>query len=167
MSSWIIALLGLLSGPVWAAGVHQHGVARLEGALDGEQLELVLTSPLDALVGFERAPRNADERARLAAMSTALRDGAKVIRLTESAQCALIDVSLASPVLSSAGAKLEDHVDLTARYRYRCARAQALHELGTGVFELFPRVRKIELQWAGPSGQRAATLTPKAPRMMW
>ena len=58
-----IAVL-FLALPVCAQ--HVHGEGRLDVVIDRDQLTLSLELPLDAAVGFERAPRNEAERAALA-----------------------------------------------------------------------------------------------------
>lgn len=56
----VVALLILLcaSAREWAGEAHQHGVARLDIAVDAGRISLQRDSPLDKLLGFERAPRN-------------------------------------------------------------------------------------------------------------
>lgn len=168
--SWRIhvRVAGLLwiAAPAWAAPAHHHGQARLEAVLEGDVLTVLLTSPLDALVGFERAPRSEPERRALAAMSETLREGGKMVLLPRDAGCTLQGVKLDSPVLT--GRPVEGgHADSTAEYRFSCSRAASLREMRLGFFASFPRLHKIELQFVGPGVQRAATLTPKNPRFGW
>ena len=151
----------LAAATACAAPAHHHGQARLEGVQEGAMLQLELTSPLDALVGFERAPRNDAERSALAAMSDTLRDAGKMLSLPKEAGCHLQNVALESPVIEGG------HADITAQYRFSCSQPDRLRELRVGFFASFPRLHKIELRFAGQSGQRAATLTAKTPRFAW
>ena len=57
---WALPMLALAQGHV-----HQHGVLKLDIAVESRKLSLQMASPLDNLVGFERAPRNAAERQRV------------------------------------------------------------------------------------------------------
>ena len=166
MNKWasIVALVGAATAV--AAPAHQHGQAQLEIALEGDRLSILLASPLDALVGFERAPRTESERQALASMGEALRDAGAMFALPEAAHCALLGVELDSPVLAQQPVK-GGHADLLAHYRFRCTHSHTLHGIRTGLFEAFPRLRKLNLQFVGPAGQRAATLTPKNPRFAW
>ena len=52
-----LVLSTALVGAAQAAGAHQHGVAQLEVAVDGNSLTVTLDTPLDNLLGFERGPR--------------------------------------------------------------------------------------------------------------
>ena len=59
----VVALMALASMPAVAQGhAHVHGQAQLEAVLDGAELQLTLTSPLDSIVGFEHKPRTAAQR---------------------------------------------------------------------------------------------------------
>ncbi|MBL0952545.1 MAG: DUF2796 domain-containing protein, partial [Pseudomonas sp.] len=48
-------------------GAHEHGVASLNAALDGNLLELQLESPAMNLVGFEHAAKSDADKAKVAA----------------------------------------------------------------------------------------------------
>lgn len=48
-------------------GAHEHGVGRLNAALDGQTLELELESPAMNLVGFEHAATSDADKAKVAA----------------------------------------------------------------------------------------------------
>src|SRR3546814_9197080 len=49
-------------------GAHEHGAARLNAALDGNQLELELISPAMNLLGFEHAAASAADEAKIASV---------------------------------------------------------------------------------------------------
>ena len=60
--SLLAAGLAATALPAWAAKAHQHGVARLDVAVEATRVTLYLDTPLDNLLGFERAPRTDAER---------------------------------------------------------------------------------------------------------
>lgn len=149
-----------------AAPAHVHGEARLEISIDGEQLSIALESPLDDLLGFEHAPRNAAQRQAVQAMAAKLKQASQTFVPSAAAQCVLTGVELESPVL---GGKAEPggHNDLDARYTWRCAKSEALRDIATGLFTYFPRLRRIAVEFAGPQGQRAGRLDARNPRFSW
>jgi hypothetical protein len=75
-----------------------HGIAKLDVIAEGKDLVLRLETPLENLVGFERAPRNSKEQAAVRKMAEALRSD-KAFVPTRAARCKLASVSLESPVL--------------------------------------------------------------------
>ncbi|MBL8378373.1 MAG: DUF2796 domain-containing protein [Burkholderiales bacterium] len=162
--------------PAQAGKGHVHGLATLKVAVDGETLTLTLESPLDNLLGFERAPRDDAERRAVATMAERLRNPEKMLLPAAAARCTLAEVRLTSLVLAgtpahdapagaagaAAAAKPADgHGDLMAQYRYRCAAPAELRSVEVRFFESFRRLASINAQVAGAKGQSAKRLTPK------
>ena len=173
----VLVLVGAVaSQAALAASAHSHGVAKLEVAVDGPTLTLRLESPLDSLVGFERAPRNDAERAQVRAMAQALRAGNAFVP-TAAARCRLERVALASPVLApdllgeagaaAPGKTAGDHAELEGTFVYRCADAKALQGVDVMLFDYFKRLGRVDAQAAGPKGQSAAKLTARTRQMRW
>lgn len=77
-----------------AGEAHVHGQARLEISVDGEILGIGLESPLDNLLGFERAPRNERERQAVRRMTTQLNDSATQFQPSPAAGCLPLDSRL-------------------------------------------------------------------------
>lgn len=159
-----------------AAGAHSHGVARLDVAVDGATVSLRLESPLESLLGFERAPRNDAERAQVRAMAQALRAGHPFVP-TAAARCRLDRVELKSLVLApellgesgpaAAGKAADDHAELDATFVYRCEDAKALQGIDVMMFDHFKRLRRVDTQVAGPKGQAALKLTYRSRQIRW
>ncbi len=167
MKHFIFCLFfGLTVAIAHAAPAHVHGEARLEISIDGEQLVIGLESPLDSLLGFEHAPRNAAERQAVQAMAAKLKQADRIFVPSAAAQCVSTGIELESPVL---GGKSESggHNDLDARYTWRCAKPAALREVATGLFAAFPRLRRIAVEFAGPQGQRGGRLDAGNPNFRW
>lgn len=163
-------------GAVQAQKAHSHGVAQLEIAVDGPTITLKLASPLDSLVGFERAPRNDAERGQIRAMAQALRSGNQFVP-TPAARCRLDRVELKSPVLApellgesgpaATGKPADDHAELDGTFVLRCEDAKALQGLDVMMFDHFKRLRRLDTQVAGPKGQSALKLTSKSRQVRW
>ena len=91
------AALALLLAPaalLRAGEAHRHGVARLDVAVDGTRVSLALDTPLDNLLGFEHAPRNAAERRAADAAVATLRQAAALFRFDIAAGCRSTAVGL-------------------------------------------------------------------------
>lgn len=166
MRSLFFLLSLSLSLPAMAAPAHVHGEARLEISVDREQLVITLESPLDSLLSFEHAPRNAGEREAVQGMVGKLKEVRVVFVPSAAAQCVSTGVELDSPVL---GGKSDPagHNDLEARYIWRCAKPEALRDIATGLFGAFPRLKRIAVELAGPQGQRAGRLDARNQRFSW
>lgn len=157
---------------------HVHGRAELDVAVDAKSVTVHLDSPLDSLLGFERAPRSEAEHKRAADLVRQLMAAGTLFVIDPAAQCELASVKLESAVLgldgSSAAAQGQvktqgggEHADLDMTAVFTCANASAARFVDVRLFEVFPRYRGIDAQVAAPGGQFRRTLTKAAPRLSW
>lgn len=158
--------LGLAHGPAHTHGAHQHGVAHLLLAVDGDTLSIRLESPLDNLLGFERAPRDARERAAADALLARLQGAHDLFIPTQAAGCSLTSAKVEAPVLQGRAAA-GGHADLIAEWRYGCRAPEKLSGLRVLLFRHFQRLTRLEAVVAGPRGQRAPRLGPRMPDLTW
>jgi hypothetical protein len=157
-----LAALGMAaSASVFAAGAHQHGVAQLDIGVDPGRVTLLLTLPMDSLVGFERAPRNDAERRQVEASLAKLRDLAAWVRVDPAAQCAPGTVRLESAALglgAAAPAAKEGHADVEVTAELACQDGGKAGFVEVRLFEAFSRLQRVEVQTATRRGQMKATL---------
>lgn len=153
-------------------GAHEHGVASLNAALDGNLLELQLESPAMNLVGFEHAAKSDADKAKVASARKHLEQPQALFALPIEAKCALQESELESPLFGDAEHAEHEHgdehghSDIDASYHFTCANAEALKTLELGsFFGTFPGTEKLEVQLIGPSGQQGAELTPSNLRL--
>lgn len=154
-----------LAHPVFAGPAHVHGEAKLEIIVDGNELAIRFESPLDGLLGFERAPRSATEKQAVQTMKAKLEDVARLFPLSPEAGCTAQAPRIESPVFADKAAA--GHLDLDADYRWQCAKPAALRAVETRLFAEFPRLKRIKLDFVGPAGQKSGRLTPSQPRFAW
>ncbi len=180
----VMLSLGVMS----LAGAHEpsahvHGLATLEIAIDGAAVQINLDSPLDNLLGFERAPRNEKERQSVRTMAAKLHQADTLFVFTPAAQCRLESAGLESAVLApgllapaadsgkssdTAKADASDaHAELTATWHFQCAVPQALQGVEVRLFQQFSGLKRIDAAITGPKGQSKARLSPKSTRLKW
>lgn len=154
-------------------GAHEHGVASLNAALDGNLLELQLESPAMNLVGFEHAAKSDADKAKVAAAKRELEQPVMLFAL-DSGDCKATAVELESPLFGDHDhdhdhdhhAHEGEHSDIHAHYRFECAKANELKQLDLAeLFKRFPATEKIQVQLIGPNGQQGVELTPAQPRL--
>ncbi|QXH61459.1 DUF2796 domain-containing protein [Pseudomonas azerbaijanorientalis] len=156
-------------------GAHEHGVGRLDAALDGKTLALELQSPAMNLVGFEHAATSDADKAKVAAARALLEQPLALFNLPKAAGCVVENQELESPLFADTpdadddhdkDAKDEhhhDHSEIHAHYQFTCATPDALKTLDlANIFNSFPATRTIQVQLIGPSGQQGVDLTAKA-----
>jgi hypothetical protein len=155
-------LLALSAVPASAHKAHVHGEGRLDAVFDKDTITLALELPLDAVTGFERAPKNDKEKAALAHAEKIFNDAALLWQPTPAAGCVAHSVQVDMPKFDGG-----EHADLAARYVFRCANPAVLKGIETTLFRQFKRLYRLETQRAGPGGQGKQRLTPKAPVLNW
>ncbi len=160
-------LIALLAGPALAAPPHQHGVASLDMAVESARVTLDLDTPLDNLLGFERAPRTDAERERADAMVKKLKAAEVLFRIDSAAGCTLSKVTLKSAPLGLGGEVMdkEGHADLQGHFEFSCKAGAKAGFVEVGLFDAFATLKRIELQVATPRGQLKASLVRPASRV--
>ena len=156
-------------------GAHEHGVGRLNAALDGQTLELELESPAMNLMGFEHVATTDADKAKVAAVRAQLEKPLVLFNLPTAAGCVIAKQELESPLFGDKpdadddhdhDAKDEhhhDHSDIQAHYQFSCSSPGALKTLDlANMFNTFPATRKIQVQLIGPSGQQGVEVTAKS-----
>ncbi|QHD03414.1 zinc-binding protein [Pseudomonas sp. S04] len=161
-------------------GAHEHGVGRLNAALDGQTLELELDSPAMNLVGFEHAANTPADKVKVAAVRAQLEQPLVLFSLPQAANCVLSQQELNSPLFGDkpdadddhdhADAKdaeghehHHDHSEIHAHYQFTCSQPDALKSLDLAqVFKTFPATQKIQVQLISPNGQQGVEVTAKA-----
>lgn len=171
MKRFALGLTLLLASTAWAGKPHVHGAATLDVAVEANRLTIALDTPLDGLLGFERAPRtDAERRAADQAVAT-LRAADNLFTIDPAAGCRLAAVELVSAPLklgpaaatTSPAAKDDGHGDLEAEFAFDCARAPAFVDVG--LFKVFARLSTLAVQTATPKGQRKLSLKRPAQRI--
>lgn len=157
-------------------GKHEHGVASLNVALDGQTLEIQLESPAMNLVGFEHEANSDADKAKVAAARKQLEQPQVLFALPAEAKCSLKEAELESPLFGNAKHEEHEHEhdedhdhghsDIDASYDFTCANPAALKTLElSNFFSTFPATEKLEVQLIGPSGQQGAELSPSKSRL--
>lgn len=168
-----LAVLALVSTAtataVLAAGPHEHGTARLDVAVEPGRITLELATPLDNLVGFERAPRGDAERQAALAAVKKLQAPDALFRIDPAAGCSATHVRLDSPELGvsdpAKGKAAGDHAELQGRFEFTCKAGAKAGFVELGLFDAFAAVKRVEVQVVTPRGQMKATLVRPAKRL--
>ncbi len=152
----------LLPVLVWAGKAHEHGVVKLNVVIEGKQVTIAMESPLDAIVGFERAPKNAAEKAKVDAAVAQLQAAEKLFKVDAAAACRLSKTALMAPVIGvgvpEPVADKSGHGDLDGEFVFECQDTRQVRQIDLGLFDAFPNMKRIDVQAATPAGQIKRTL---------
>jgi hypothetical protein len=157
----VAALIGLISLPTMAQQkhkhVHEHGKGNLEITIDKNRVMSRFTSPLEALVGFERQPKTPAEQDAIAALNQRLLNPASLFSVNAEAECKA--TILENKIVRDAANK---HADLHYQLEFMCAKPAAVKQMTIHLFKDHRHLKEVRVEWVGPSGQKSTMATAKA-----
>lgn len=166
---WILlaALANLSCAEAWAHGhahgPHVHGEARLQLVLEAGTLSVDVRAPGASVVGFERRARDAAEARHVEQVVAYLREPDAWLKPSAAAGCRLAQRSVDGSAFEPGDAPGGGHADVTASYRYACTHPARVAELRVGLFERFPALKRIRVEYIVDGAQGEALLTPRTP----
>ncbi|MDM0012760.1 DUF2796 domain-containing protein [Variovorax sp. J22P168] len=169
-SAFALGLALGFAGQAQAAAAHVHGQIRLDIAIEGPTVVITMETPLDSLIGFERAPRTDAEKQTVDQAVARLRNAGELFRIDPAANCKLGPVTLHSAALGLGKGEegaAEGHADLDASFAFNCTNTVAAKFIDVDLFDAFKGARQIEAQIAAPQGQFKRTLRRPATRLAW
>ncbi len=135
---------------------HVHGQLKLDVAVDGPTVVIDMESPLDNIVGFERAPKTDAEKKAVEDAVAVLRAADKLFVVDPAANCKLGPVDLRSGALGLGNpdpAEPVGHADLDATFSFNCTNASAAKFIDVNLFGALKGLRQIDSQIASAQGQ--------------
>ena len=184
----LLAALVISPAPAFTQGhghAHLHGIASLQIAVDGSTLTLRLRTPLENLVGFEHAPRTEQQKKAVADMEQRLGMPESHFAPTTAAGCTPVATKLDSPFPATAktekggsgdqakgaahkdGKERDVHAELSAEFVFRCQSPDRLQGIEVKLFDRFSKLRRVDVELAGPRGQKSYRLTAKSRVAKW
>jgi hypothetical protein len=173
---------------------HEHGVAHMNVAVEGETLYIEFSSPAANIVGFEHHPATHEQKEIVKAAIEKLKAGEKHFVLSPKAQGTLVksvvhtDIANKSKPKSDTGHSVEHdkhhehdkkhdeehhdaaehdrHSDFKAEYRFVCKKPEKLAQIEVKLFSIFPAIEHIEAQILTGTKQTARDLTAKESKII-
>ena len=152
----LFAAAPFLSAQAQQQHAHVHGQLKLDVAVDGPTVVIDMESPLDNIVGFERAPKTDAEKKTDEDAVAQLRAADKLFVVDPAANCKLGPVDLRSGALGLGNpdpAEPVGHADLDATFSFNCTNAAAAKFIDVNLFGAFKGLRQIDSQIATAQGQ--------------
>ncbi len=131
---------------------HEHDKGRLEISVDTNQAVGKLKVPLEALVGFERAPKTEAETNAINTMIQKLQSPGTFFVTNKDAECSPKLIS--STIVRDQAGK---HADLDYQFDLNCTKLGSLKQLRIGLFSEYNRLKEIRVESVSPWGQKSVT----------
>ncbi len=135
---------------------HVHGVASMEMVVSGNIIRVLLRSPMDNLLGFERIPRSEAQKADLEALKSDLSNPLLFLSPPVQAGCQVRHHEASSSLFG--GKSPSAHSDLEYRFSFECRDPLQLTILEVPMFDRYRRLREIRVQLVSDQGQRSVVL---------
>ncbi len=172
----ILAATILTAGSTFASdnpGAHQHGHAELQLAIEGNQIDLIFTSPAYNLLGFEHRARTEEQKALVTQTTSWLGEtplvdtaeaGCKVMNAVVHHQAGGDDHGHDHGHAHDHEDKHADengstHSDFEVTQTLSCSRLDASEVLSTPLTERFPEIEHLDVEWVWSGGQGAQELS--------
>jgi hypothetical protein len=177
---------------VYAETAHEHGAASLNIAIDASEVLMELGSPAVNIIGFEHPPGTDEQHQLLDQAAALLREPEQLFLLSPEAGCLATAADLESSLLAEHDEHAEEsehhkahekyadtahedehdhkdehetHSEFHALYTFSCAEPAELHAIELVLFQHFPGLEDVDVQFIGPSGQLGVELTPSQNRL--
>jgi len=141
-----------------AHGAHEHGVAHLDTVLEKNQAHIALRSPAANIVGFEHHPQNDEQHVSVnRAMQTL--QSPELFRFVGS-ECRLVEAHIETELLDE---NSQGHSDFEVEYSFKCSDTSVISSIETALFQHFPGIEHLQVQFIKGTRQGAAHLTSDNP----
>jgi hypothetical protein len=161
---------------------HVHGLSELTLVIEGNQVEIQLTSPAMDLVGFEYEANTKKDVAMVENAASKLQQH-DTLFVFSGTSCKHLATSIdTSDLIKSQhhddmehdkhdNHKGHDdheeheshHSEITANYQYTCEQSALLSSIKVGLFELFPNIHKIHTMWIKQNKQGSDAILANHP----
>jgi hypothetical protein len=192
--SGLLAIVIIFSGPVQAEEkrhheAHEHGVASLNVAVEGNNIYIEFSSPAANVVGFEHHPRTHDQKDAVKDAVKKLQEGDALFILSSGSESKLVKSSVDTDIDKDAdhhsesehghgeeehhdqeehhdkehseAEEHERHSEFEAQYHFVCKKPDRLSQIDVKLFGVFPGIEHIEVQLITETKQTAVELTAK------
>ena len=189
-----IAAIFSVTATANSADPHQHGVGKLNVAVQGDHLEIEIETPGADIVGFENKPKTEEQRRLVQDAAKALRDAGALFVFPATAGCILKDAEVESDLLvfdrgnhgdkhhsekhhdekhhdekhhdeKHHSDKHDEEVHAEFHAHYHFVCENPLTHVDLRYFEMFPRAEVLSAQTLTATGQRKQKLTRKDARL--
>ena len=150
---------------------HVHGSATLNLALEEEKVHIEFDSPAANIIGFEHVPSSEADHAALNQAVATLKNGDPLFHFNDEAGCRMEEAMVTSALLEDEHSdheahghkehEAETHSDIEAAYHFKCTQPGKLTQLTVELFEAFPAMEEINVQYVIESKQDSKELTAK------
>ncbi|BDY04361.1 DUF2796 domain-containing protein [Ferrimonas sp. YFM] len=145
---------------------HLHGQGLLTLVQDQNLVQVSLEVDTHSLWGFEHAPADESQWAKVEQVLAQLETGHGLFSLNGEAQCRPDGVSLSRPEGLDHPTE-HGHMELEVSWQWRCKAPSALNQLEVGLFDQFPELHSLTVQRLTAQGSGGGQLSRQHSTLSW
>jgi hypothetical protein len=159
-------------------GPHEHGVGRLNIAIEGKRVSMELEVPGADIVGFEHKASTEEQKAAVSKAIATLKGALRIFELPAEAKCELaeakVEIGAEDHDHDAAGHEKAEHEgkeeeghhsEFHATYAIGCTAPEKLTGIAFRYFELFAGARKLDINIVTEKGQNHYEVTRESPKL--
>lgn len=151
---FLLASTKLFAGP-HNHEAHEHGVGRLNIAVEGKSIEIELELPGDTAYGFEHPAKSKSDKAAIEKAALSLQDPSQIFLLEKNASCSFERPKIEPWVEEDAGS---GHGELHASFTAKCQKDISSSLLEIKLKDRFSRLHELKVQVVSNTTQGAFNL---------
>jgi hypothetical protein len=139
---------------------HVHGISQIKLAIGESSIEIQFVSPANNIVGFEHIAKTNEEKTQVQHAKAILLKSNSLFRFHGTYCQPESSVVNVHALLESQAS----HKEVSAQYRFSCDSTELLNNIEFKLFEHFPIISKIDVQWISETNQGMSILSPSKNR---
>jgi hypothetical protein len=168
---------------------HEHGVAILNVAIEGNNIYIEFSSPAANIVGFEHHPRTHDQKNAVKDAIKNLQEGDALFIISAGSESRLVKSIVDADIDKDEDHHSESehahgqekhhdkensevdehqrHSEFKAEYHFVCNKLDRLPQIDVKLFRVFPGIEHIKVQLLNETQQTAVELTAKKSKILF
>lgn len=136
-------------------GPHVHGKAKLDIAIEKDEIEATLDIPGMNLIGFEGKPRNEKQKHTLAKITDMFNKTYNLFLIADEAGC-----SVNSRKLEGKEDEDHDHTDYEYSIKYKCKDISKIKQLDVNLFRDLDTLKEVTVELITETAQKELKIYP-------
>jgi hypothetical protein len=141
---------------------HIHGLSEISLSIGDNKIEIKFESPASNVVGFEHAAKTINEKKRVQYAKLSISKPLSLFRFNGT-HCNLMSSVINGFALleeQDQHNQENNHSEISAHYQFECSSTSELKNIEFQIFEPFPNISEIKVQWISETDQGMSTLNP-------
>ncbi|HEC75069.1 MAG TPA: DUF2796 domain-containing protein [Methylophaga aminisulfidivorans] len=148
---------------------HVHGQANMTLITEGNKVDIAIESPAMNMLGFEHEAHSDQDKKTVTKVEKILSDSSALFTFDSvncHAETSNVDIGHDEhETMAEETERKHQHMDIDASYSFTCEHIEQLQLVHVALFELFPALSKLNVEWVNNGKQGLDVLTADSPNI--